>query len=266
MPHAPSFFDTLVQDNLRARYVQDISSFEYSVRLEELGGFFRDQRWMHMHAVLRAQGIDYEELGRRGREAALDSLVAEGFSREEASSELGHRGRRGALASLERQGFTEEGGTKTASQELASRGRGGALASLYTQGFTGEGGTKTASEELASRGGWATSAIYRESGNCSYPGCTYAIRCSGFCKKHLPTKPIVEKSDKCRVCGQVFQGRITAGVCNPCYQKPDAVAARKKAIAEKKAARGTCAIPGCNNLSLNGRDKCRNCLYPRKSK
>jgi len=50
-PHAPSFFGTLVQDNLRARYVLDISSFEYSVRLEELTGFFRDQHWMHMHCA-----------------------------------------------------------------------------------------------------------------------------------------------------------------------------------------------------------------------
>ena len=141
-PRAPSFFETLVEDNLRARYVQDISSFEYSARVRELASFYHDQRWMHMLAVLRAQGITFEKLGRRGREAALDSLVVEGFSREEASTELGHRGRRGALASLER------------------------------QGFTGEGGTLTASEELASRGGWATSAIYRESGNCSYPGCT----------------------------------------------------------------------------------------------
>ena len=187
-----------------------------------------------MLAVLRAQGITFEKLGRRGREAALDSLVAEGFSREEASTELGHRGRRGALASLER------------------------------QGFTGEGGTLTASEELASRGGWASSAIFRESGNCSYPGCTYAVNSSGFCKHHHPKK--TEKSDKCRVCGQVFQGRIMAGVCNPCYQKPDAVAARKKATAEKKAARGTCSTQGCNRLSHNGRDKCVNCLYPRKFK
>jgi len=36
--------------------VQDISSFEHSVRLEELGGFFRDQRWRHMHDVVRSQG------------------------------------------------------------------------------------------------------------------------------------------------------------------------------------------------------------------
>ena len=144
-----------------------------------------------MLAVLRPLGITFEELGRRGREAALDSLVAEGFSREEASSELGHRGRRGALASLER------------------------------QGFTGEGGTLTASEELASRGGNAYSAIYRESGNCSYPGCTYALNSSGFCKHHRPKKP--EKSDKCRVFGQVFKGkeRVTGGACMPCYQKPD---------------------------------------------
>jgi hypothetical protein len=29
----------------------------------------------------------------------------------------------------------------------------------------------------------------------------------------------------------------------PCYKKPEATAARKMAIAEKKAARGTCSTP-----------------------
>ena len=149
--------------------------------------------------------------------AAKDSLVAEGFSREEASSELGHRGRRGAIASLERQGFTGEGGTLTASEELARRARVGAIASLERQGFTGEGGTKTASQELASSGGWAKSAIYRESGNCWYPGCTKAIRSSGFCDHHRQKKPEKEKSDKCRVCGQVFKGTfVRGGACMPC--------------------------------------------------
>jgi hypothetical protein len=38
-PRAPSFFGTLVEDNTRARFVQDIKSIEYSVRLEELGDF-----------------------------------------------------------------------------------------------------------------------------------------------------------------------------------------------------------------------------------
>ena len=92
-----------VEDNARARFVQDTNSFEYSDRLEELGDFFLNQAgyWIQMHYVLRSQGITFHELGHRGREAALDSLKAEGFTREEASSELGHRGRDGALASLE---------------------------------------------------------------------------------------------------------------------------------------------------------------------
>ena len=232
-PHAPSFFDTLVEDNLRARYVQNSTSFE------ELVGFYHNQRWMHMHAVLRGQGITFQELGHRGIEAALAILEAQGFSREEASSELGHRRRRGALASLEAQGFTGEGGTRTASTELGHRGYGGtlasleeqgftgeggmrsastkhghrrrndALASLEAQGFTGEGGTRTASTELGRRGGVAYSAIYRKSDNCSYPGCTDAIRNMlhnrGYCDHHCPKKPEKpKKSEKCRVCGRVF--------------------------------------------------------------
>jgi hypothetical protein len=160
-PRAPSFFDTLVQDNLRARYVQDIRSMEYSGRLEELAGFYRDQRWMHMHAVLRSQGITFEELGRRGRLAALASLEAQGFSG--ASTEFAKRGRRGALASLEAQGFTGEGGAASASTEFAKRGRKGALASLDRQGFTGEGGTRSASTELAHRGlGGALASLERQ--------------------------------------------------------------------------------------------------------
>ena len=130
--------------------MQDIRTFEFSARVEELAGFFRDQRWMHMHDVLRSQGITFEELGQRGRLAALASLAAQGFS--EASTEFAKRGRRGALASLERQGFTGEGGTRTASSEFSHRGRGGALASLELQGFTGEDGTRSASSEFSHRG------------------------------------------------------------------------------------------------------------------
>ena len=262
-PHAPSFFDTLVEDNLRARYVQDIRSMEYSARVEELAGFYRDQRWMHMHDVLRSQGITFKELGRRGRLAALASLEAQGFS--EASTEFAKRGRRGALASIERQGFTGEDGTRTASTELGHRGRGGALASIEAQGYTGEGGAASASTELARRGGEACSAIYRTSGDCSYPGCTYGIYSGGFCEKHHPKKP--KKSDKCRVCERVFGAKeeVRLGVCNTCYKKPEAIAARKKATAEKKAARGTCSTPGCTGWNRRGRDKCEACLYPRKT-
>ncbi len=120
-PCAPFFFGTLVQDNLRDRYVQDISSFEYSFRLDELAGFFQDQRWMHMHHVIRSQGINFQELGHRGQEAVLAILADEGYTRKEALKELGHRGRRGALASLEAQGFTGEGGTASASTDSEQR-------------------------------------------------------------------------------------------------------------------------------------------------
>ena len=323
--HAPSFFDTLVQDNLRARYVQDIRSFEYSARVEELDGFYRDQCWKHMHAVLRSQGITFKELGHRGNEAAIAILKDEGFTREEAlryigkrlrkgaltslenqgftgkdgtrtaSTELGHRGRGGALTSLKNQGFTGEGGTRTASTELGHRGRGGALtslknqgftgkegtrtastelghrgrrgalASLENQGFTGKGGTRTGSTEFARRGGVAYSEIYRKTGDCSYPGCTCAIYSGEFCEKHHPKKP--KKSDKCRDCSRVFGAKeeVRGGVCQACYKKPEATAARKKATAERKEARGTCSTPGCNGWNYRGRDKCEACLYPRKS-
>ena len=44
-PHAPSFSNTLVKYNIRARFVQDTSSLEYPDRLEELGDFYRNQPW-----------------------------------------------------------------------------------------------------------------------------------------------------------------------------------------------------------------------------
>jgi len=109
-----------VYNNLRARYVQDISSFEYSVRLEELGGFFCDQRWRHMQDVLRSWGITFQKLGHQGLETFLAILEAEGITRKEALREIGLRRRGGALACIEAQG--------------------GALASIEAQGFTGEGG------------------------------------------------------------------------------------------------------------------------------
>ena len=247
--------------------MQDISSFQYSVRLEVLGGFFRDQHWMHMHDVLRSRGITFHELGHRGLETSLAILEAEGFRRKEALREIGLRRRRGALASLEAQGFTGDGGTRSASTELGHHGRGGALASIEAQGFTGEGWTRSASTELARRGGEALSAIIRKSGTCKYPGCGYAIVHGQLCIKHY--QPIkAEKSDKCRVCERVLgvNEKSRGGVCSRCYQKPEATAARKKAMAEKKATRGTCSTPGCKGINFRGQGKCENCSKPNKYK
>jgi hypothetical protein len=216
-------------------YIQDICSFEYSVRIEELAGFYRDQRWMHMHDVLRSQGITFQELGHRGIEAALAILEAEGITRKEALREIGERRRRGALASLE------------------------------AQGFTGEGGAASASTELGRMGGVAYSAIYRVSGNCAYTGCTRAISHGEFCRNHIPPKPA--KSDKCRVCGRMIVANelVRGGACKSCYSNPEAVAARKKVTAQKKATRGTCSTPGCKRINDRGRDKCYSCLHPGKS-
>ena len=180
-------------------------------------------------------------------------------------------GRRGALASIERQGFTGEDGIRSASTELGHRGRGGALASIKRQGFTGEDGTRSASTEFARRGGvvkWGDSCkarINMKSGSCIYPGCPYSISSGKFCKNHQPQKPIVEKSDKCKDCGRVFvaKERVRGGVCNSCYQKPETVAIRKKAMAAKKDTLGTCSTPGCNRVNERGRGKCCACLYPK---
>jgi len=60
--------------------------------------------------------------------------------------------------------------------------------------------------------------------------------------------------------------RVSGGVCNACYCKPAARAACKKITAEKKDARGTCSTLGCGRINHRGRDKCKDCLYPRKYK
>jgi hypothetical protein len=114
---------------LRARYVQDISTFEYSGRLEELAGFFRDQRWMHMHQVLRSQGITFQELGHRGREAAIASLERQGYTGEDgaasASTEFARRGGEASIeanvAILAEEGFFEGGGIEGDRQASTQR-------------------------------------------------------------------------------------------------------------------------------------------------
>jgi len=90
--------------------------------------------------------------------------------------------------------------------------------------------------------------------------------CRIFVPSSILSGPKPEKSDKCRVYERVLgvEVKVRGGVCNPCYKKPEATAARKKATAEKKAARGTCS--GCKGVNNRGRDKCYTCSNPNKSK
>ena len=105
-PHAPSFFELLVEDSMRARFMQNTSSLKYEDkdRLEELGDFYfyRNQCWRHMHNVLRSQGITFQELGHQCCNGVLASLEVQGFTGEGvASLEQGHQRCSGALDSLE---------------------------------------------------------------------------------------------------------------------------------------------------------------------
>ena len=70
------------------------------------------------------------------------------------------------------------------------------------------------------------------------------------------------------VCERVLgvNEKVRGGVCSPCYQKPEAIAARKKATAEKKATRGSCSTPGCKDVNFRSRGKCEFCSYPNKYK
>ena len=177
-----------------------------------------------------------------------------------ASLELGCRGgikgHRGSLASIEEQRFTGEG---VASSELGCQGCECAVNKLIDEGVD----PMKALSELLIR----SRAKFKIAGTCKYPGgCTLSIRSGYFCNIHMPVKP--EKSDECRRCGQVFRVRekVVGGVCNPCYQKPEAVAACRHAIAEKKDDLGTCSTPGCTGINHRGTVKCQRCLIPRKSK
>ncbi len=191
-----------------------------------------------------------------------------------AASELGSRAIQGAVRSVANQMKEKTGEMptlKAAASELGSRAIQGAVRSVANQmkEKTGEMPTlMAAASELGSRGREGKSALYRISGNCAYPGCNYAISSGELCENHQPPKPIMEQSDKCRVCSWVFDAKeqVRGGVCNACYYKPEARAARKKVTAEKKATRGTCSTLGCNGTNIRGLGKCCTCLYYRKSK
>ncbi len=196
------------------------------------------------------EGVAATELRHRVRNGALDFLEAEGFTREEASYVHAPRGYDSALDSLVAQGYL----MKEAPSKKGRQCYRDIIASLEAQGFTGKG---VASSGFGSISGMA----YRNAGLCKYPGgCPYAIRSGGLCEHHMPTKPIMEKSDKCRSCGRVFRVdvRVIGGVCN-------LVVARKKAMAEKKDALGICSTPGCDGVNNRGRDKCCTCLFNRPS-
>ncbi len=93
-------------------------------------------------------------------------------------------------------------------------------------------------------------------------GCNKAIRSDELCKDHQPIK--AKKSDRRGSSGAGVRGvevKVTGGVCNPCYKKPGATAARKTAMVEKKEAQGVCSTPGCTGIIHNGCGKCMRCLY-----
>jgi hypothetical protein len=275
-PRGPSFFGTLVGDNERARYVQDKKDINYSKKLDELDGFFRNQRRESALASIVAQGFTVEEapaeLGRRGRVGALASIVAQGFTREEAQTILGRRGHDGAIASIVAQGFTKE----EAPAELGRRSRVGVIASIMAQGFTREEDPLELSrrqregvinsimaqgftrEEAISEWGRRKQDGLRvkclKAGICTHIGCKEPISSGNLCKEHN-RKP--EKRDDCIFCNKVLlEKEKRRGVCGKCFNKPERVAARK----EKRASIGTCITPGCRYIRFKGREYCRHCM------
>jgi len=159
--------------------------------------------------------------GRQGYDGALDSLVAQRFTGEKAPSEKGHRACQGAVNNLINEGVD----SRSASSELGIRG----------------------------------AADHRKSSTYKYTGCTRAMHSGDFCEHHRPIK--AEKSDRCKSCRRVLgvEVKVMGGVCKPCYRKPEATTACKKATPEKKAARGECSTPGCKCTRFNGRDICQTC-------
>ena len=57
------------------------------------------------------------------------------------------------------------------------------------------------------------------------------------------------------------QVKVRGRVCYPCYTKPEATAARKKIMAEKKAVQGLCSTPDSTGINHKGRGKCQRYLY-----
>jgi len=102
----------------------------------------------------------------------------------------------------------------------------------------------------------------RKSGTCKFlGGCNKAVMSGELCIDHQPIK--AEKSDKCRSCGRALgvEVKVTGGVCNPCYCKPEATAARKKSNGGKESCRGVCSTTSCTGINHRGREKCKRCLY-----
>jgi hypothetical protein len=105
-------------------------------------------------------------------------------------------------------------------------------------------------------------ANLKKAGTCKFlGGCNKAIKSGELCIDHQPIK--AEKSDRCGSCGRVLgvEVKVRGGVCYPCYTKPEATAARKKIMAEKKAVQGLCSTPDSTGINHKGRGKCQRYLY-----
>ena len=91
-------------------------------------------------------------------------------------------------------------------------------------------------------------------GICTRIGCKEPIQSGELCREHYP-KP--ENRGDCIFCNKVLKEKDKRrGVCDPCFYKPERVAARK----ERRASIGTCNTPGCHYIKYRGRDKCVHCI------
>jgi hypothetical protein len=106
VPRKISFFEKLVSDDCRARYMQDLQSNEGRSKFYLHAEFYRLQQYNHMvDSIVASTGLSRDEaakeLSRRGHDVAVDRIVAlTGLLRDEATKELGRRSHDGAVVSI----------------------------------------------------------------------------------------------------------------------------------------------------------------------
>ena len=161
-PDSISFFETLVSDDKRARYVKDLGTSEGILKYKNHDHFYRRQIYNHIiNLIMKETGLSWEEaaseLCKRGYDGAVKSIMKEtDLSWEEAVSEFGMRGYDSQLKNIMKEmGLIQE----EATSELGNLKHNAAVESIMKEmGLMQE----EAASELGNNG--AVESIMKETG------------------------------------------------------------------------------------------------------
>ena len=160
------------------------------------------------------------ELSQCGWKGALNSVVAQGSTWEEAPSKLGWHGWKGALDTVMVQGFTWE----EAPSELGRRGHEENVHNyLMQRGITSELASMEYHLELHEN------RRLDPTNNCKTEGCRIAPIISGLCqpchRKAIEIKSKKIKAVECKRCSKI--PFLNFDLCRKCYESPDEVMRRR---------------------------------------